>query len=526
MNKIEKQIIKELIKYKPTTKTELGKFKRKMSARFDIPMLTNIELIRYYRQSVKNQLVKPDENLEKLMIKREIRTLSGVAVVAVLTKSYPCPGKCVYCPTEQDMPKSYLSNEPAVMRAILTKFNPFRQVKCRLDALEMTGHQTDKVELIIMGGTWTCLPKKYQTWFIKRCFDACNKKTSKTLKEAQKINEKAKHRVIGLTLETRPDYITLDEIKRMRELGCTKVEMGVQSLDNSILQLNKRGHKTEQTILATKLLKDAGFKIAYHMMPDLPGATPAKDLKMFKQLFSGPAYQPDMLKIYPCVVVKGSTLYKWWKNGKYKTYSEKVLRKLLIDIKTSLPYYVRVIRLIRDIPAESIEAGNKVSNLRDLLQKEMEEKGLYCKCIRCREARKQVTNINEAKLFTDKYPASDGTEYFLSYASKDRKVLYAFLRLRISSQDGEVQGFYPELKNSALIREVHTYGQLVPIKEKGGKTVQHVGFGKKLMAEAEKITKKEKLNRLAVISGIGVRQYYKKLGYKLEGTYMVKNLKK
>ncbi|MCX6745494.1 MAG: tRNA uridine(34) 5-carboxymethylaminomethyl modification radical SAM/GNAT enzyme Elp3, partial [Candidatus Parcubacteria bacterium] len=415
-------------------------------------------------------------------------------------------------------------NEPAVMRAILCNFDPYKQVKLRLDALKMTGHDTDKCELIIMGGTWSYLPKKYQDWFIKRCFDGFNGRIAKNLAQAQKWNEKAKYRVIGLTLETRPDYITISEIKRMRELGATRVEIGVQTIDDKILKLNKRGHLVEQTIKATKLLKDAGFKISYHMMPNLPGSTPAHDLAMFKKLFADQNFQPDMLKIYPCVVTKTSELYKWFKQGKYKPYSDKQLLNLIIKIKKIIPPYVRISRLIRDIPSESIMAGNKISNLRQLIQEEFKRTGQFCQCIRCREPRNQQLTFNNLTFRTQKYKASDGLEYFLTYESKDNKTLFAFLRLRINQKpDLGLIKVLPEIKDAAIIREVHTYGQLIPLKSKQ-KAVQHVGLGKSLIFEAEKIAKKQGFKKIAVISGIGVREYYKNLGYSLWKTYMVKNM--
>ena len=522
--KIPKQIILKLSKSHPITHSELNTQIRQFCGEYKISPVQKIQLLTAYHKLVKQGIIKADSQLEKLLKKREIRTLSGVAPIAVLTKPYPCPGQCVFCPDETDMPKSYLSNEPAVMRAILNNFDPFKQVQMRLRALAMTGHKTDKCELIVMGGTWSYLPRQYQTWFIKRCFDGFNGKTAKNLAQAKKWNQTAKFRVIGLTLETRPDYIDIKEIKRMRELGCTRVELGVQTIDNKILKLTKRGHFVEQTIKATKLLKDAGFKISYHMMPNLPGSTPAKDLKIFKKLFSDQNFQPDMIKIYPCAVTKGAKIYKWLKKGSYQAYSDKQLLDLLIKIKKIIPPYVRITRLIRDIPSESIISGNKISNLRQLIHEKLEQTGQACQCIRCREARNQPIELKSIKLKVIKYRASDGLEYFLSYESKDKKTLFAFLRLRIpQNPEKELINVLPELKNAALIRELHTYGQLIPLKSKD-KAVQHIGLGKRLMQQAEKIAHQHKVNKISVISGIGVREYYKKLGYKLEDTYMVKNI--
>ena len=433
-NELNQKLNKILIKLtalRISTQQELNSTVKKLACSLRIATPSRINLLKAYHNLLKKGKIRANLKLESLLKKREIRTLSGVAVIAVLTKPFPCPGKCVWCPSEKNMPKSYLSNEPAVMRAILNKFDPYKQVQMRLRALKMTGHNTDKWELIVMGGTWSYLPPKYQTWFIKRCFDAFNGKQSKKLSQAQKWNEKAKHRVIGLTLETRPDYINVVEIKRMRELGATRVELGVQSIDDKILKLGHRGHLVKQTIEATKLLKDAGFKISYHMMPNLPGSTPAKDLAVFKKLFTDQDFQPDMLKIYPCVVTKDSQLYSWHRQGKYKAYTDKQLLELLIKIKKIIPTYVRISRLIRDIPDVSIIAGNKISNLRQLIANKA---GIICKCIRCREARNQQVSLKSMprsgiKLKVLKYNASEGLEYFLSYESKDAKILFALLRL-------------------------------------------------------------------------------------------------
>ncbi len=551
MNTLE-IITRQLIKNKPETRKNLADLKRQTAGKFKLPPPLSSDIFRIYQKLLRQKKIKRDERLEALLKKREVRTISGVAPIAVLTKFYPCPGKCAYCPTEKGMPKSYLSNEPAVMRAVAFKFDPKKQVAGRIKVLEMNGHPTDKLELIVIGGTWSALPPRYQKWFIQRCFDGANGRKSKTLVVAQKTNETAKHRIIGITLETRPDYITLEEIKQMRELGATRVELGVQSIYDSILQRNRRGHNVSETIRATRILKDAGFKICYHLMPNLPGSTPAKDLKMFREIFSNPNFQPDMIKIYPCVVTRGSEIYKWWKQGKYKPYSEKQLVELLINIKKIIPPYVRVNRLIRDIPSPSIAAGNKVSNLREVVAAEMARRNLACKCIRCREVGHNPTlksglrspGFSQVpKLVIRKYTASGGVEYFISFESPDKKILYAFVRLRVPEKSpsipllkrgkpgslplekGELErDFLPELKNSALIRELHTYGHLVPIDKNSPGATQHLGLGKKLMAETENIARKLKIKKMAVISGIGVRKYYKKLGYQKEGTYMVKSL--
>jgi len=511
------QIINRLLHAKIATRDGLDRAKRQIAADFHIPIPRASELLLVYRKLIKKQPKKQNLTLEKLLRKREVRTLSGVAVIAVLTKPYPCPGRCAYCPSEKSMPKSYLSNEPAVMRAIKNKFDPYEQVKSRLKALEATGHTTDKCELIIMGGTWSYLPRKYQINFIKRCFDAFNGRTAKDLETAHKINETARNRCIGLTLETRPDYIDEKEIIRMRALGATRVELGVQHIDDKILRLNQRGHTVADTIEATKLLKQAGFKITYHLMPGLPGSTPTKDFQMFKTIFSDARFQPDQLKIYPCVVTRNSLLYKWWRQRKYRPYSDRQLKNILIKIKTVVPEYVRISRLIRDIPEESIIAGNKITNLRQILQNEK----VRCRCIRCREIKNEEFRMKNLEFRIKKYKASEGIEYFLSYNDKKRDKLLAFLRLRIPAKNEK--NFIPELQNAAMIRELHTYGTVIPVGRKSDAT-QHLGLGKKLIIEAEKIARKNDVDKLAVISGVGVVEYYQKQGFKKSGLYLIKNL--
>jgi len=515
-NEIVKKLIQKIIRDNGFKHRDFMQAKRQFAKQHKTPILTNITILRHYRQLLKQGKIKENKSLFSLLKRRGIRTLSGVAIITVLTKPYPCPGKCLYCPNELGMPKSYLKKEPAAQRAWLSKFDPAKQVKIRLEALKLTGHETDKIEMIILGGSWTHYPKEYQEWFIKRLFEACNNRPAGNLEQAQKLNETAKNRIIGLSVETRPDLITENEALWLRKLGVTRVEIGVQTIYPEILKKVNRGHTTKEIIKATQVLKDFGFKIIYHLMPNLPGSTPQKDLKMFKTIFSDSRFQPDMLKIYPCLVLKTAPLYKLWQQKKYKPYCEKQLNNLIISIKKIVPYYIRINRLIRDIPASYIMAGNKITNLRQLIQ----EKGAKCNCIRCREARRKKVKLNETKKFIRKYQASEGTEYFISFESPDKKILYAFLRLRLS--DSLAVPFNKQ--KTAIIRELHTYGELVPIKERGG-AIQHIGLGKRLMLAAEKIAKEKKYPKIAVISGIGVRDYYRKLGYQLKNTYMVKSLK-
>jgi len=571
--------IKELLKNRIKTQVDLAFFKRKIAKKYRISCPNNIKLLKAYHELLKMKRVKKSEKIENLLMTRPIRSLSGIVNVSVLTKPYPCPGKCIYCPLEKGMPKSYLSGEPAAERAKRLKFNPYLQVEKRIEMLENEGHPTDKIDLRIIGGTWSHYPEKYQEWFVKECFKSCNEfnRTKKSkiknpykaepsgfrqksklqikiqkLEKIQKRNEKAKSRITGISVETRPDFINEEEVKFMRELGITRVELGVQSIFDDVLKLNLRGHGVRETILATKILKDAGFKICYQMMPNLLGSDLERDEKMFEEIFSNPDFQPDYLKIYPCALLKETPFYKWYLKGKYKPYPKEELIDLTKKIKLKIPYYARIQRITRDIPSQYIiEGGAKISNLRQIVQEKMKNENLKCKCIRCREVRKKYNPKEKIYLFRENYEASGGKEIFLSFESldynppttildfvgapadkrrsstlinADRK-LYALLRLRIPSQFFErKKHFIKILDGAAIIREIQTFGEVVPI---GAKKIapQHRGLGKKLIKEAEKIVKKEfGLRKIAVISGVGVRDYFKKLGYRLKTTYMTKEI--
>jgi len=494
--------------------------KKRLAKQTGRGFLKNSAILKIYRELLSEGKINKKVKFENLIRLKKVRTLSGVAPVAVLTKPYPCPGECVYCPIEPGIPKSYLSDEPAVERAKRNKFDPFLQVKSRIEQYRKTGHQPEKIELIVIGGSFSYLPEDYKIWFIKRCFDAVNQKDSPNLNQAQKLNQKAKYRIIGITLETRPDMINKSEIKLMRHLGGTRVEIGVQHTDDRVLKQVKRGHGAEESIRATQLLKDAGFKVCYHMMPSLPGSDVKKDLAVFKQIFSKPAFKPDMLKIYPCVVLKEAELYDWFKSGRYLPCSDKELINLLMKIKSGLPRWVRVNRLIRDIPADYIMAGSKVSNLRQVVQEKMKKTGLKCQCVRCREIRNKQFKLENLKLKITKYKASNGQEYFLEYVdNKDR--LYALLRLRLV-KDNCLKNVFPVLDQAGIVREVHTFGRALSVGGKG--KVQHQGLGESLLRKAEQVAKKAGFRKMVVISGVGARDYYRKFSYRLSQTYMVKDL--
>lgn len=519
---VNREIIIKLIEKKAKKPEDLRRLMAQVYGRYQKKGFERIVALRQkYNEMIQRGEIKPSATIERLLVTKKVRSLSGVSVITVLTKPWPCPGKCIYCPTEKNVPQSYLSCEPAVMRAILNEYDPNEQIRTRLTSLDLQGHPTNKVEIIVIGGTFSALPRDYQEDFILGIFNGLNNHDASDLGVAQELNEKAKHRCVGLTLETRPDYITKEEIEHFRYLGATRVELGVQSIYDEVLLANKRGHKVAATIKATQLLKDAGFKICYHLMPGLYGSTYQKDLKMFEEVFKNPDFRPDYIKIYPTVVTANTELHKLSQKGEYKSYTDEQLINLISKVKSKIPYYVRVMRTIRDIPATSIVAGSKTSNLRQIVLKKLSEQGRSCECIRCREVGLKNKNINfgDIQLFTEKYEASGGVEYFLSFETQDRKALLSLLRLRLTQNQ-----YLDELKGAALVRELHTYGQEIYFGQKG--RVQHLGLGKALLSQAEEIALKNGFAKMAVIAAVGTRQYYQKFGYELEGSYMVKKLKK
>jgi elongator complex protein 3 len=459
-------------------------------------------------------------------MRKSTRTISGVTPVAVMTMPMPCPGKCVYCPTFANMPQSYTPESPAVLRGIECQFDAVKQIRLRLNSMADMGHPTDKIELIVMGGTFLSTPKEYQYQFIKECFDALNGVVSGTLEEAKKFNETAACRCVGLCIETRPDFCGEAEVKRMLEFGATRVEIGVQTLDDEIYRLVNRGHLVEDVVRATALTKKYGFKVHYHWMPGLPGSTPEHDLEMSCQLFDDPRFRPDGLKIYPTMVVSGTTLEKWYQEGRYQPYDNSTLIDLVAEIKAIVPKYVRISRVLRDIPVKFIVAGYKDS-LRGPVKKRMLEKGIECQCIRCREYGHRVANgqkIGEPVLKRMDYSASGGTEIFLSFEDEN-ETLFGLLRLRIQSEVIPLPGF-ENISPTAIVRELHVYGPEVPLKNQNTDAAQHKGLGKALLREAERIAREEfKAPQMLILSGIGAKEYYRsEFGYHSTGDYMVKNL--
>lgn len=455
------------------------------------------------------------ENPTSTFITKPSRTLSGVTILSVMTKPHVCPGNCIFCPSFKDTPKSYTGFEPASMRGKLNNFDPSKQIKDRLKQLEAIGHPTNKLEIIVMGGTFPSTDVKYQNQFMIKTFQAITNSKSADINNLKKQLMKSKRRVVGITFETRPDYCDEKIIRRLLDFGGTRVEIGVQTIYDEVHIFVKRGHGIKEVIEATRKLKDSGFKVLYHMMIALPKSTIKKDLEAFKEIFTNQDYCPDMIKIYPCLVTENTVLEKMYYKQEYIPYTEKEIINLIADIKEIVPKWVRIMRVQRDIPATKILAGITKSNLREMIFKEMEKRGTKCQCIRCSEPKGRLENIKNYKIKKIKYKASKGTEYFI-YAEKEDYLL-GFVRLRIPHNP-----FVKEItKKTGIIRELHVYGQATEFKEKN---IQHRGIGKKLLKTAEEIALKENMKKMAVISGIGVREYYKKQGYKLEGAYMVKGI--
>ncbi|MFZ5425081.1 MAG: elongator complex protein 3 [Patescibacteria group bacterium] len=545
----------------------------------DGKMLSKSGLLLAYKKLKKQKLIKLTESQEIAFLKnvrmKKVRTVSGVTPVTVLTKPFPCPGKCIFCPNDVRMPKSYLSDEPGAQRAEMNKFDPYFQTFNRLMAFRNTGHPTDKVELLVLGGTWSFYPESYQIWFIKRCFDAMhdfgetnstkmltpnkelpfeesmlekvygvdlkdsyNKIVSKALatkridamnesstwEELFEVHEKnvdAKCRCVGLVIETRPDEITKAEVLKIRRLGATKVQIGIQSMDDTVLKKNKRGHNVAKTRRALCLLRQAGFKIHAHWMPNLYGSSPEKDIEDFKKLFSDNSIRPDELKIYPCSLIESAELMKYYKDGSWKPYTHEELLNVLVNALPLTPRYCRLTRVIRDIPSTDIVAGNKMTNFRQIAEKYLSKHKIKLEDIRSREIKRQNVSIKDLKLRVTTYSTSVSKEYFLEYITKTDKIA-AFLRLSVPTKPT----FVAELKNCTVIREVHVYGQSLNIGESKAGKAQHSGLGKALIAKAKEISAEEGFRRVGVISAIGTRGYYKKLGFELSTLYQVCDLQK
>jgi len=516
-----REIIKKLIESESLDYEKVNKIIKKQCKKYNLKQMpTKVELL---------SVCKPDERkkLEQFVRKKPSRTVSGVSVITVVAKPASCPGTCIYCPKGVNAPQSYTGLEPAIQRGIRNDYDPFLQTKDRLNQYRLMNHPSSKVELIILGGTFLALDKDYQEWFTKRILDVLNEKESESLEVAQRLNEAAKHRCVNLTIETRPDFCKEKHVNEMLRLGVTRVEIGVQSIYPEILRLINRGHTIDDVVEATRIARNAGLKINFHLMPNLPSSDVDKDLEMFKTVFENPAFRPDYLKIYPTLVIKGTKLYSMWKKRKYKPYTTEQLIELLAKAKKFIPKYCRIQRLGRDVPATQVEAGCKRSNVRELVQKKAKEMGINCSCIRCREVGFKVQqgiypDTKNIKLCRIEYEASNGKEIFLSFEDTKNDIILGFLRLRISEESHR-----PEIdSNTALVRELKVMGVTVPISSSPEEFQwQHRGYGKLLIKKAEEIALNEfGRNKIVVISSIGTREYYRKLGFNYDGPYVSKRM--
>ena len=570
------------------------------------------QILQAYFLLLEQGKIEKNTDFELLLRKRAIRSLSGIVPIQVLTKPFPCPSRCIFCPNDPEMPKSYIKSEPGAMRAFLNQFDPLKQVYNRLYSLQQTGHKTDKIEMIVLGGTWDFYPRDYKIDFIKQLYDACNTfwaleiknligtadwkyafeitnqgqiQLSPSLEEAIQINETAQHRIIGLTIETRPEFVTDQNCSDWRAMGVTRIEMGVQSTDDTVLDLNKRGHHLAEVEKALHKLRQYAFKFSIHIMPGLYGSTLEKDIQTFRDVYGNPYLKPDEIKFYPTSVIPQTELYELYQQGKYQPITtEEISEVIETTFREIIPPYTRIKRLIRDIPATEISAGSNVTNLSQLMHEKLlkkyqkadadfrsvfyrrlyadlqvftDEEEFFEKIIgsrashlsdfqtyllgkipelssfrhfvsldtRSREVRNKKEKTEVLNLVVRAYESSVGQEYFISYED-ELGYLYGFTRLLLPKLEErlDVAGLGLE---TALIRELHVYGSLQSLKtqEESGQKVQHSGLGKQLLETAEKIAQKSDFSKLSVISGVGVREYYRKQGYELEGTYMVKVLK-
>jgi elongator complex protein 3 len=525
ITEVRREIIDHLMRIQSPSCKDVNLIKTRIAGKYRLSEIpSNTEIMR---------VLNVEENeLIKVLRRKEVRTASGVAVVAVMTKPFPCPQlkACAYCPggPSKGVPQSYTGHEPASMRGIQCNFEPYMQVKQRIMQLEAIGHAVDKVELIVMGGTFLGTAVTYQEYFIQRCLDAITDTMSQSLEEAKKSAETSKIRIVGITVETRPDWSKETHVNHMLAMGVTRVEIGVQNIYNDIYEMVNRGHTVEDVIEATRIIKDSGLKVVYHMMPGLPGSNFERDLEGFRRIFSDPCFKPDMLKIYPCLVIKDTKIYDWWRRGVYKPYSTEEAVELIAEIKKIVPPWVRIMRVQRDIPAHLIEAGVTRGNLRELVLNKLKKQNVRCRCIRCREVGhrwlkdKVKPDQENFRFLTLKYEASEGEELFISFEDPVNDVLIGYARLRFPSEKAhrpEVSG-----QNASLVRELRVLGPLVPVGKYDEGAYQHKGYGKMLLEKAEETSREEGFEKILVTSALGTKRYYMQSGYVHDGPYMSKRL--
>jgi elongator complex protein 3 len=507
------------------TKEDTNLIKLQVASKYKLKKVPpNSELIRHLKPNEKTKLLP-------ILRRKAVRTISGVTIVAVMTKPWPCPQQppCAYCPggPPYGVPQSYTGHEPAAMRGIQNRFNPYRQVRRRVEQLKAIGHTVDKVELVVMGGTFLGMPLNYQKRFIQRCLDAITKKKSSSLGEAKKNAEASRIRNVGITVETRPDWAKEEHVNHMLSMGVTRVELGVQNIYDDVYERVGRGHSVQDVIESTRILKDAGLKVAYHLMPGLPGSNFKRDLKAFHQIFTDSSFKPDMIKIYPCLVLKGTKAYEWWRRGEYQPYTAEEAAKLILEVKKMVPRWIRIMRVQRDIPAYLIEAGVNRGNLRQIVLRKLREQKLRCHCIRCREVGhrwlkdKVKPDPDNVQVSISKEKASGGEDVFISAEDPTNDVLIGYLRLRIPSD----RAHRPEIpfEAASIVRELHVYGPLVPVGRRMVKAWQHKGYGEVLLSMAERISKEDYDRRkVVVMSALGTKLYYKRFGYDYDGPYVSK----
>jgi len=520
-------IIEALMALEHPTPRELHRLKLQVAEAYGLDRVPrNSDLIALLRPGERKKLLP-------ILMRKRIRAASGVIVITVMTKPYPCPKPepCIYCPGGPGLgtPQSYTGLEPACRRGLQNNFDPYEQVRSRVEQLRAIGHTIDKVELIILGGTFTALPLDYQRWFVKRCLDALNGVEASSLEEAKRLAEAVPIRNSGITVETRPDVASEREVDVLLDLGVTRVELGVQTLYDDIYAIIKRDHTVRDVEHAFRVLKDGGFKLVAHLMLGLPGSTPERDLEMFRALFTDERFKPDAVKIYPTLVVRGTELYEMWKRGEYEPYPLETYVELIAEVKKMVPPWVRIQRVQRDIPATVVEAGPRKSNLRELVQARLRAEGVRCRCIRCREVgmvmlkEGLVPDPGDVRLLDRREEASGGVDIFLSFEDVRRDILIGYVRIRMPSE----LAHRPEVRErpSAIIRELHVYGPMVPVGVQRPDGWQHRGYGRRLIAEAERVAREEyDARKMLVLSGLGVKPYYARLGYRHDGPYMSKPL--
>jgi elongator complex protein 3 len=522
-----RDIIQHLMEMVNPTKKDLDSFKMKAASKYDFGKVpSNSEIIVHLQPEERNKLLP-------ILQRKTVRTISGVTVVAVMTKPSFCPQEepCAYCPggPTTGVPQSYTGYEPAALRGAQNQYNPYAQVRTRIEQLKAIGHKVDKVELIIMGGTFPSTPPEYQETFVKECLDAITENKTSSLEEAKKVAETSRIHNVGITVETRPDWAKEEHIDRMLSMGITRVEIGVQNVYDDIYAAVNRNHCVKDVVEATRILKDAGLKVVYHLMPGLPGSSFKRDLQGFREIFMDPQFKPDMIKIYPCLVIKGTKVYRWWKRGKYSPYTTEEAARLIAEVKKFIPSWVRIMRIQRDIPANLIEAGVKLSNLRQIVLEKLGAEGIRCRCIRCREVGhrrlrdKVEPNPERIEILTIKEEASEGRELFISAEDPVIDVLVGYVRLRIPSE----KATRPEIatEKTAIIRELRVFGPLVPVGKHQSRAWQHKGYGGILLSEAERLANENfDRNRMVVTSALGTKDYYKRFGYGYDGPYVSKQL--